>query len=75
MKVRHITTALGALIVIGVLLIGIFAPLLAPHDPFAQDLLHRVVPPEWMEFSYRDSRLRRAMVPPHQATSVNAGMT
>jgi peptide/nickel transport system permease protein len=49
LKVRHITTALGALIVIGVLLIGIFAPLLAPHDPFAQDLLHRVVPPEWMD--------------------------
>jgi peptide/nickel transport system permease protein len=49
LKVRHVTTGLGALIVVGVLLIGIFAPLLAPHDPFAQDLLHRVVPPEWMD--------------------------
>ena len=49
MKVRHLTTGLGALIVAGVLLTGIFAPLLAPHDPFAQDLMHRVVPPEWME--------------------------
>ena len=49
MKVRHLTTGLGALIVSGVLLTGIFAPLLAPHDPFAQDLMHRVVPPEWME--------------------------
>jgi peptide/nickel transport system permease protein len=49
LKLRHLTTGLGALIVVGVLLIGIFAPLLAPHDPFAQDLLHRVVPPEWMD--------------------------
>ena len=49
MKVRHLTTGLGALIFSGVLLTGIFAPLLAPHDPFAQDLMHRVVPPEWME--------------------------
>ena len=32
-----------------VLLVGIFAPLLAPHDPFAQDLMRRMVPPEWMD--------------------------
>ena len=30
------------------LLVAIFAPLLAPQDPFAQDLMHRVVPPRWM---------------------------
>jgi peptide/nickel transport system permease protein len=48
-SVRHIATALGALIVGGVLLVGIFAPLLAPHDPFAQDLMHRMAVPQWMD--------------------------
>ena len=48
MKVRHLTTALGGAIVGLVLLVGIFAPLLAPQDPFAQDLMRRMVPPEWM---------------------------
>jgi peptide/nickel transport system permease protein len=46
--VRHLITLLGAVIVGAVLLIGVFAPLLAPHDPFAQDLNLRLVPPEWM---------------------------
>ena len=49
MKLRHLATALGGVIVAFVLLVGIFAPLLAPHDPFAQDLMRRMVPPEWME--------------------------
>jgi peptide/nickel transport system permease protein len=31
-----------------VALIALFAPLLVPHDPFAQDLAHRLVPPAWM---------------------------
>lgn len=48
-SVRHIATALGALIVGTVLLVGIFAPLLAPHDPFAQDLMHRMAVPQWMD--------------------------
>ena len=48
MKPRHIATLLGAIIVGAVLLIGIFAPWLAPHDPFAQDLMRRTVPPQWM---------------------------
>lgn len=40
-------------IVIGVALVGlvvvlaVFAPLLAPHDPYAQDLARRMVPPYW----------------------------
>ena len=48
MKLRHLTTVLGGAIVGLVLLVGIFAPLLAPQDPFAQDLMRRMVPPEWM---------------------------
>ena len=49
MKLRHLATGLGGVIVVFVLLVGIFAPLLAPHDPFAQDLMRRMVPPEWMD--------------------------
>jgi peptide/nickel transport system permease protein len=48
-QVRHAATALGVLIVGGVLLVAIFAPLLAPHDPFAQDLMARMTPPQWMD--------------------------
>jgi peptide/nickel transport system permease protein len=45
---RRATAALGAAIVALVLLAGIFAPWLAPHDPFEQDLSQRLVPPIWM---------------------------
>ena len=47
--VRHFATALGALIVGTVLLAAIVAPYIAPHDPFAQDLNLRLIPPEWMD--------------------------
>lgn len=48
LSVRNLATALGGVIVGGVLLVAIFAPLLAPHDPYAQDLMRRMQPPEWM---------------------------
>jgi peptide/nickel transport system permease protein len=28
---------------------ALFAPVLAPHDPFAQDLMARLTPPQWMD--------------------------
>ena len=40
---------LGAFIVGVTLLVAIFAPMLSAHDPFAQDLGRRLVPPIWME--------------------------
>jgi peptide/nickel transport system permease protein len=46
---RHLAVGLGALIVGAALLAAIFAPYLAPHDPFAQDLDLRLVPPAWMD--------------------------
>jgi peptide/nickel transport system permease protein len=49
LRARHIATLLGATIVGGTLVVAIIAPLLAPHDPFAQDLMRRLVPPEWMD--------------------------
>jgi peptide/nickel transport system permease protein len=47
--IRLLATALGAVIVFGTLLVGILAPLLAPHDPYVQDLTQRMIPPVWME--------------------------
>ena len=48
MPLRHVATALGALIVGAALLAALFGPGLVPHDPFAQDLLRRLVPPAWL---------------------------
>ncbi|HEY6632661.1 MAG TPA: ABC transporter permease, partial [Rhizobiaceae bacterium] len=31
------------------LLAAIFAPLIAPHDPLAQDLMYERLPPFWMQ--------------------------
>ena len=48
---RHLATLLGAVIVGTALLVAIFAPYLTPHDPFAQDLNLRLIPPVWMDGS------------------------
>ena len=48
LQLRHLATGLGAIIVGGALLMAIFAPILVPHDPFAQNLMARLTPPEWM---------------------------
>ena len=48
---RHLATLLGAVIIGAAVLVAIFAPYLTPHDPFAQDLSQRLIPPVWMEGS------------------------
>jgi peptide/nickel transport system permease protein len=48
-SLRMIAAGLGAVIVLTVALTAIFAPLLVPHDPFAQDLNARLIPPSFME--------------------------
>src|SRR6478752_4411063 len=48
---RHLATSLGVLIVATALLVAFFAPYLTPHDPFAQDLNLRLIPPIWMDGS------------------------
>ncbi len=40
---------IGAVIFVGIGLIALFAPLLAPHDPYLQDLTRRLLPPFWMD--------------------------
>jgi len=39
----------AAIIVCGFVLMTIFAPLLAPHNPYASDLFRRFQPPVWLE--------------------------
>jgi peptide/nickel transport system permease protein len=39
----------GLVIFSFIVLAALFAPLLAPHDPYAQDLTKRLVPPVWFE--------------------------
>ena len=43
----HQGMIIGSVIVVSVLLIALLAPLLAPHDPYQQDWLKRLVPPVW----------------------------
>ena len=46
---KRLKIQLGAGIVILIVLMAIFAPLLAPYDPYAQNLMARLVPPVWSE--------------------------
>lgn len=48
-SLRNLSTALGAFIVLLAAFCAVFAPLLAPHDPYVQNLDLRMVPPAWME--------------------------
>ena len=48
---RSIGTWIGAAIVGVAIFCALFAPLLVPHDPFAQDLGKRLLVPFWMEGS------------------------
>jgi peptide/nickel transport system permease protein len=41
--------AIGAGLLLLILLAALLAPWLAPHDPYAQDLLNRNLPPIWFE--------------------------
>ncbi len=46
---RQAGLVLGALLVGATLAVALAAPLIVPHDPFAQNLNNRLVPPFWME--------------------------
>ncbi|WP_372603465.1 ABC transporter permease [Actibacterium sp.] len=49
MAKRHAGLQIGALIVLIALIWAIFAPLLAPSDPYVQDLANRLAPTVWQE--------------------------
>ena len=44
---RHGGLLLGLLLIAAITLTAVAAPLLAPHDPYAQDVSHRLIPPIW----------------------------
>lgn len=46
---RHPSLVVGLAIIAAMLFVAIFAPLLAPHDPYMQDITRRAVPPVWYE--------------------------
>ena len=46
---RRLPLMVGCAIVAFAAVVAILAPLLVPHDPFAQNLSARFVPPAWME--------------------------
>jgi peptide/nickel transport system permease protein len=48
-QMRYAAGGLGAIIIATVLIAGVVAPYIAPHDPFAQDLMQRMIPPRWMD--------------------------
>ncbi|MCU7371696.1 ABC transporter permease [Paucibacter sp. O1-1] len=45
----HHGLTLGSLILGAIALAALFAPWIAPHDPFAQDISQRLIPPVWHE--------------------------
>ena len=45
----HTSILIGGSVLAIIVFMAIFAPLLAPHDPFDQDLSRRLLPPFWME--------------------------
>lgn len=47
----------GLLVMLTLVLVAVFAPFLAPHDPAAQSLADRLVPPFWMEDGNMDHPL------------------
>ncbi|GAA6201259.1 ABC transporter permease [Aquicoccus sp. SU-CL01552] len=44
----HQGLLIGAVVLAILLVVAVFAPLLAPHDPYAQSLMHRMEPPVFL---------------------------
>ena len=47
----HTSIMIGGGILLVIVLMAVLAPLIAPHDPYEQDLFKRLLPPFWMEGS------------------------
>lgn len=45
----HPGMMMGSVLLLLIVLVSIAAPLIAPHDPYAQDLTKRMVPPVWYD--------------------------
>ncbi len=40
---------LGGVLIFGLLFTAVFCPLFAPHDPYEQNIMQRLLPPVWLE--------------------------
>lgn len=47
----HTSVTFGGGVLLAIVLMAVFAPLIAPHDPYEQDLFKRLLPPFWMDGS------------------------
>lgn len=45
----HKGLIIGCVIIVGLMLVGLFAPFVAPYDPFEQSLTKRLLPPFWVQ--------------------------
>ncbi|MFC3393835.1 ABC transporter permease [Brenneria rubrifaciens] len=45
----HHSMTLGLIILAVIIVAAIFAPIISPHDPYAQDVSQRLIPPVWHE--------------------------
>src|SRR5689334_25212686 len=43
----HGGIVIGGAILAAIVLMAVLAPLVAPYDPYDQDLAHRIIPPIW----------------------------
>jgi peptide/nickel transport system permease protein len=46
-SLSHSGLVIGGVVMAAIVLAALAAPLIAPHDPYAQDLAHRLIPPVW----------------------------
>lgn len=46
-SLRHGGLMLGGIILLTIIVLALAAPLIAPYDPYSQDLAHRMIPPIW----------------------------
>ena len=46
---HHPGLLIGVGIILALVLVAVFAPLLAPHDPYVQSLSRRLIPPAWAD--------------------------
>ena len=44
---KNLKGLFGSLVIIGVILLAVFAPYVSPHDPYLQSLDERLLPPAW----------------------------
>lgn len=53
---RHRGLVFGVTVLVVMIVAAVLAPLLAPHDPLAQDITSKRIPPVWFQWFWDDAR-------------------